>query len=96
MIRTRRMMGGKCSTYGVKERCISGFRCGDPSEGDHLENRGKEGRIILKWILNMWVGKVWNGLLWTRRGKGDSSCESDNETLGLIKYGEFLDYLRTY
>jgi hypothetical protein len=50
-----------------------------------LENRGKEGRIILKWIFKMWVGEAWNGLLWTKRGKGDSCCESDNETLVLIK-----------
>ena len=30
----------------------TGFWWGDLREGDHLEEQGIDGRIILKWILN--------------------------------------------
>jgi hypothetical protein len=29
---------------------------GDVREGDHLEDRGIDGRIILKWVLEKWDG----------------------------------------
>jgi hypothetical protein len=40
-------MGWACGTYGKQERCIKGFG-GRPEEADHLEDRGVDGRIILK------------------------------------------------
>jgi hypothetical protein len=33
-----------------------GFWLGNLREGDHLEDPGVDGRIILKWIFERWVG----------------------------------------
>jgi hypothetical protein len=37
-----------CRTYEGEERCIQGFSGGNLREGDHLEDPGIDGRIILK------------------------------------------------
>jgi hypothetical protein len=44
-------MGRTCSKYGEEERCVQGFTGGNLREGDHLEDWGLDGRIILKWIV---------------------------------------------
>jgi hypothetical protein len=38
----------------------TGFWWGDLREGDHLEDRGVDGMIILKWIFK----KYWGGMDW--------------------------------
>jgi len=50
----RRSNGGEldgwvCSTYGNRRGAYR-VLAGDLREGDHLEDRGIDGRIILKWI----------------------------------------------
>jgi len=30
------------------------FWCGNLSEGDHLEDQGVDGRIILRWMFRKW------------------------------------------
>jgi len=41
-------MGGLCSRYG--KRFIQGFGLGSLKEGDHVEDLGVDGRIMLNWI----------------------------------------------
>jgi hypothetical protein len=63
-------MGGARSTYGGQEKCIQGFVGGNLSEGDHLEDPGIDGRVILKRILRKWNVGVWSGSVWLRIGTG--------------------------
>jgi len=41
---------------------------GKPEEKDHFEDRGVDGRIILRWIFRKWDVGVWTGSSWLRIG----------------------------
>ena len=56
---------GLVARVGIGE-VQKGFLWGDVTEGDHLEDVGIDGRIILKWILKRCLARVWIGLTWLR------------------------------
>jgi len=48
----------------------TGFWWGNLKGRDHLENLGKDGRIILRWIFEKWDVRAWTGSIWLRIGAG--------------------------
>jgi hypothetical protein len=56
-------MGRACSRYGSVE-VHTGFWW-ENLEGDHLEDRGIDGRTILKWIFDKWDG-AWTVSVWVK------------------------------
>jgi hypothetical protein len=50
---------GACSTYGEGERCVQDFGGETLREGDHFEDPGVDGRVILIWIFRKWDGGAW-------------------------------------
>ena len=63
----------------------TGFWWGNLRERDHLEDLGKDGRIILRRIFRKWDVGVWAGSCLVRIGTGGG-----NEPSGSIKCWEFL------
>jgi hypothetical protein len=50
-------MDGVCSTYGER-RGAHRVWSENLREGDHLEDPGVDGRIILRWIFEKWNGSM--------------------------------------
>jgi hypothetical protein len=62
-------MDGLVARMG-REDVHTGFWWEHLSEGDHLEDPGVDGRIILKWVFRNWEG-AWTGLICLRIGTGE-------------------------
>ena len=65
---------------------LTGFWRRNLREGDHLEDRSIDGRIILKWIFKTWHG----GIDWIDLAQVGGCCECRNELSFSIKWGNFL------
>jgi len=52
-------MGRACRAYGGSGEAYTGFWWGNLMEGDHLEDPGIDGRIILRLIFRKWDVGVW-------------------------------------
>jgi len=51
-------------------RVHTGLWWGNLRERDHLEDRGVDGRIILRWIFRKWDVRAWSGSIWLRIATG--------------------------
>jgi hypothetical protein len=69
-IKSRRMRwAGHVARMGEGRNCPR-LWWESPKERDHLKDRGVDGRIGLKWILERLAGRVWSGFNWLRIGTG--------------------------
>ena len=80
-------MGGVCGTYGGNEWCIQGLGAEDPTEEGSLQDRGVDGRTILKLIFKKKRGGSWVDLAEDK----DRLRALVNVVLGYIKCQEFLN-----
>jgi hypothetical protein len=53
-----------------KKRGVFSFIVGKPEEGEHLEDTGVDGSIIIRWIFRKGNVRVWTELSWLRIGTG--------------------------
>jgi hypothetical protein len=72
-------MGGTRSTYGGRGEVYAGFWWGNLRGRNHLEDRGVDGRIILRWIIRKVVCGSMDWIELAQVGTGSVKC------------GEFLD-----
>ena len=52
-------------------RGVYGVLVGKPEGKNQLEDRGIDGRIMLRWIFRKWDVGVWTGSIWLRIGTVD-------------------------
>jgi hypothetical protein len=51
-----------CNTHGQIRKAYS-ILAGHVKDGGHLEDRGADGKILLKFIFKKWDGVAWTGVI---------------------------------
>ena len=64
---------------------------GKSEGGDHSEDPGVDGRIILRGIFRKWDADHGLDCSGSEKGRVLGSCECGNKTSGSIRCGEFLE-----
>ena len=62
-------IGGACSMYEVRRHAYR-VLVGKSEERDHLEDPGRDERILLRWIFRKCDVGAWTGSIWLRMGTG--------------------------
>jgi hypothetical protein len=88
-------MGGGCSSDGRRGEACTGFWWGNLREREQWGDPGVDGRTILRRIFRKWDGGSWTASIRLRKGQVADTCKCSNELSGSVKYGEFLDWLKT-
>jgi hypothetical protein len=60
-------MGEAYNTHGEDKKRIQNFGRKNKG-GDHAQDLGEDGRLIVKLILQKQGGRLWNGFIWLRIG----------------------------
>jgi hypothetical protein len=63
---------GACGARGDRRGAYR-ILVGNLKERNHLEDRGLDGRIILKWVFKEWGGEAWTELICLRIGTSGGS-----------------------
>jgi hypothetical protein len=70
VVKSRRMRGvGHVARMGERKYAY-GIFVGSLKEGDHLEDPGVDGTILLNWIFKRCDEAAWTGFIWLRIGTG--------------------------
>jgi hypothetical protein len=68
-------MGGACYMHGEGIRNACKILVGNPEGTDHSEDRGSDGKIILKWAIKKNVVRCGLDLVCKAQGPVGNSCE---------------------
>ena len=66
LIKSRMRWAGHVTSRGKGEVYHTGFWWENLREGNHLEDPGVDGKVILKWTFEKWIGRSCTGSIWLR------------------------------
>jgi len=84
-------MGEVCSTYRGRGEMYTGFWWRILRDRYNLEEPGVDGRTLLRWVFRKWDGIM----KWIDLAEGGDRWRELVNAVMSIKFGEFLDQLRT-
>ena len=69
MMKWRMRWAGHSARVGER-RGVYRVVVGKPEGKNHFEDRGLDGRLILRWVFRKWDVGAWTGSMWLRIGRG--------------------------